>query len=230
MATKARLSTALAAIALLFTSAGAIRAENLIFIDAGTTGSVGTLDVIQDSATPSNTLAGSTDGLVAFPVTTSLASLGVIQAGPGNTMIGSVAGTRNALVVTTSLISGVNGSNLLTASAGDPGAQVQYAVFSQAKTTASTVTATLNSVVGGVYVQQAATGDVDLTVNGGGYTLGNLSTMPNPGATTTPPGVPNGFFTSGNPGVAVYQSGTGKITATVTATGSGYTAVITNSQ
>lgn len=219
----------LLAVAALLVLARPGRAQNLIFIDAGTTGSVGSLAIVQDPANPSNTLAGSSNGSVAFPVTTSLASLAVTQTGPGNSMVGSVAGTRNALVVTTGMISGSGGSNLLTTAAGSSGAQVQYAVFSEATTTASTVTATLNSVTGGVYVQQGATGAVDLTVNGGGYTLGHLTTMPNPSATTTPPGVPAGFYTGGNPGVAVYQSGNGAITAVVTATSSGYTAAITNS-
>ena len=217
----------LLAVAALLVLAQPGRAENLIFIDAGTTGSLGSLAIVQDPANPSNTLAGSSDGSVAFPVTTSLASLAVTQSGAGNTMVGSVAGTRNALVVTTNMRSG-GGSNLLTAAAGSSGAQVQYAVFSEATTTASTVTATLNSVTGGVYVQQGAAGAVDLTVNGGVYALGHLATMPNPGATTAPPGVPAGFYTGGNPGVAVYQSGNGTIGAVVTATGAGYTAAITN--
>jgi hypothetical protein len=217
----------LLAVAALLILARPGRAQNLIFIDAGTTGSVGSLAIVQDPASPSNILAGSSNGSVAFPVTTSLTSLAVTQSGAGNTMVGSVAGTRNALVVTTGMISG-GGSNLLTTAAGSSGAQVQYAVFSEATTTASTVTATLNSVTGGVYVQQGATGAVDLTVNGGGYTLGHLATMPNPGATTAPPGVPAGFYTGGNPGVAVYQSGNGGITAVVTATAGGYTAAITN--
>ena len=210
-------------------------AANLLFIDAGTSGALGDLAIMQD-ATPganSNTISG--PGAGPFTVTASMARLAIIQSGPGNTLAGTITplsgGTGNAFVATTALSSGTGGSTLLTTAIGST-TQAQYALYSQA-TAATIVKATLNNVVGGVYVQQdTGGGNVDLTVNGSdgagnAYPLGHLATMPN--GATTPTGVPGGVFTTGNPGVALYQSGATGLTAVITPTGANYTVSITNS-
>ncbi len=224
----------IAATLLLLPQAGPARDGNFLFIDACTSGALGDLTIAQDAAPAANSNSIAGTGGAPFAVTTAMARLAILQSGPANTITGSIAplggATGNAFVAVTALSSAAGGSNLLAASVGN-GTPAQYALYSQAST-ATVVKATLNAVAGGVYVQQdTGGGAVDLTVNGGDgagnfYPLGHLATMP--GGTATPTGVPAGFFTTGNPGVAVYQSGATGITAVITPTSPNYTVSISN--
>ena len=215
---------------LLLLLAGGAITLNTIIGDGGTNGTA-SFNTVGNSASG---LAGAYNGTVTISgdgVTMGMNN--IVQ----NTATG--AGDRSFDVTLTGTSGGVV-YNALTGGAGtvsqsssvtiDSASTVRYAVQSAATGTSS-VTATLNNVSGGVYVQQdsgASNAAVNLTVNGGGYTLGTLGALPT-GMTTT--GLPGNFFGTGgaNPGVAVYQNSATPITVTVAPTSTGYTAAITHS-
>ena len=214
-------------------------AGNAIFIDAGTSGSTSAIAIIQDSSNASNTVSGLGGAGTPFTVNGAWGTVSMSQSGAHNVLQGNI----------TNRVSGA-GSNSFTVTQTGGGNSVDATVFADTGATGnsfqlntqssgnllvgiystavgSSVNATISNVAaggGGVYVQQAGTGSnaaVELTVNGGGFSLGNLSTP-----TITAP--LTGFFST-PPGVAVYQTGSAAIIATVTPSANGYTAAITSS-
>ena len=211
-------------------AAGGAITLNTIIGDGGTNGTA-SFNTVGNSASG---LAGAYNGTVTISGDGVTMGMNNIVQNPA-----TGAGDRSFDVTLTGTSGGVV-YNALTGGAGtvsqsssvtiDSASTVRYAVQSAATGTSS-VTATLNNVSGGVYVQQdsgASNAAVNLTVNGGGYTLGTLGALPT-GMTTT--GLPGNFFGTGgaNPGVAVYQNSATPITVTVAPTSTGYTAAITHS-
>jgi hypothetical protein len=175
----------------------------------------------------------------AFSATATVAGNGSTQGGT-NSITNTATGTGDRSFMatlngtsSTTLYAALNGGSGTTSESAtvttDSATQAKYGVASQA-TGISTVHTTLNSTVGGVYVQQtagASSGQVTLTVNGGGHTLGTLESLPE-GMTTT--SLPANFFGSGNatPGIAVLQGSSTAISGIVTVTSAGYTVGITH--
>lgn len=220
--------------------APAAHAQNSIRIDAATAGSVGSLVITQDSANPSNSVSGAGGGTTDFAVTGAWSAVAISQTGANNTLGGAitnqVSGTGSNSFTATFTGGGNNVNTLVHVETGATGnsftlnaagsTNLQYGVYSTAA--GSSVATTLSNIAaggGGVYVEQAGTGanaTVSLTVNGGGFKLGSL-TSPSIAAPLQT------FFSGTAPGVALYQTGSSAITATVTPTANGYTASITSS-
>jgi len=165
-------------------------------------------------------------------------STGIV--GTGNSVTNNVGqGTPVGSFVQTLYVNGnyntvlttVDGGGGATASVSITGSNVDYELLSEGGGSYSNVALT---GVGGtglsagstdiVRVQQtgsATTATAILTVNGGGNTMGNLSTA-GAGSTSLIPG----YYGSSGAGVAVYQNTSGAyLNAQVTASGSGYTAL-----
>lgn len=223
---------ALLAVLMVLAIGRAALAQNSIYIDAGSTGSVRSLAIVQDAATgtASNTVGGTSGTGTPFTVTGAWHDVALSQTGARNTLQGSLTaaasassndfgatftGGGNIITILAYSDTGGGGTSFQVASAGNSTAQ--YGVYSNVA--GSSVSTTINSVAGGgVYVQQTGSGAVGLTVNGGGYTLGPAANaVPTPFAT---------FFAGTGPGVAVYQSAATPLNATVTATSNGYGATI----
>ena len=214
-------------------------AGNAIYIDAGSDGSTGSIAIIQDKDNASNTVSGAGGMTTPFTVNGAWGNMSISQSGAHNALQGSITNQVSGSGSNSFAVTQTGGGNtvdaMVSADIGATGNSFQLnaqgssnlhiGVYSTA--VGSSVNTTISNVAaggGGVYVQQAGTGAnaaVDLTVKGGGFSLGNLSS---PTIATSLAG----FFNT-SPGVAVYQTGSAAITATVTPSSNGYTAAITSS-